>query len=104
MIRNPEPFNHPKIPLEKLTRTKESGMIEVIANPFGGIKDEISSNINTKFTFLYSKDYSQAILMKGTQGIREITLDFQFIYKIWDDSVSDYVISTVATANEIQIN
>ncbi|MFC3754814.1 hypothetical protein ACFONJ_02335 [Chryseobacterium tructae] len=104
LIRNPEPFNHPKIPLEKLTRTKESGMIEVIANPFGGIKDEISSNINTKFTFLYSKDYSQAILMKGTQGIREITLDFQFIYKIWDDSVSDYVISTVATANEIQIN
>lgn len=97
LIRNPEPFNHPKIPLEKITRTTtEAGMMDVVT-----INNDIVT-INRDFTFIYSKDYSQAIVMNTNKWIQQTSLSFQFIYKIWNGT--DYEVSKTAFIKNVQIN
>ncbi|SUX48217.1 hypothetical protein [Chryseobacterium indoltheticum] len=102
LIRNPEPFNHPKIPLEKIKRnvlgsgTIEAGMIEAV---------NVSNNVgtvNTGFLWIYSKDYSQAIVMNNTKWIQESFLSFQFLYKTWDGL--NYNISSTAFIQNVKIN
>lgn len=65
LIRNPEPFNIPKIPLEE-------------------IKDSISVVGGTGYTVLHSKDYSQALIMHTSKKITETNLDVQFDYRMWN--------------------
>lgn len=101
LIRNPEPFNHPKIPLEEIYRKDDpnnpgntiAGMIEILEN---GLE-----SIDESYHFLYSKDYAQALLMNDAKWINDSLLDFQFIYKIWDGSVYQ---STPYIITGIQIN
>lgn len=70
IIRNPEPFNNPKIPVTEISNT-----IQVLDS--GGL-------IDTTYSILFSKDYSQAILMKTGLSINSGLFDFKFQYKIWD--------------------
>lgn len=106
LIRNPEPFNHPKIPLEEMVRemdtvnpfiVKQNGMIEVaILNRGGNYLPNIS------YKAIYSKDYSQALIMNADKWITSNELNFKFIYKIWDGK--NYVESSTVVAKNIKIN
>jgi hypothetical protein len=98
LIRNPEPFNHPKIPLEEINRNGiKPGMIEVMTSGSG-----TKPVMDTKFHFLYSKDYAKAIVMRDGLWIKSLELDFQFIYKIWNGSA--YENSSSIPVDNIKIN
>ncbi|WP_346986367.1 hypothetical protein [Chryseobacterium sp. POE27] len=95
LIRNPEPFNHPKIPLSEVNRNGiKPGMIEV---PQSG-----TTTVDQNFHFLYSKDFAKAIIMNNNKWIDDVELDFQFIYKTWNGT--EYINSSVITAENIKIN
>lgn len=95
LIRNPEPFNHPKIPLGEVQRNEtDSGMIEVLQN------DLIT--IDTNYHALYSKDYSQALIMNEAKWIQATELSFQFLYKTWNGN--EYEISDTQIITNILIN
>lgn len=95
LVRNPEPFNHPKIPLEDIKRNgANAGMIEVLLN------DLVS--IDTGYNVLYSKDYSQALIMNDSKWIQATELHFQFLYKTWNGSV--YEVSDTQKTTNIWIN
>lgn len=102
LIRNPEPFNHPKIPLDKMMRkilpngTIEPGMIEVVEN------FELPVVVTTSYVWIYSKDYSQAIVMNSTKWIQQAYMSFQFIYKTWNGL--DYQTSTATLIKNVEIN
>jgi hypothetical protein len=68
LVRNPEPFNNPKIPLDSIQNT-----LQVVT---GNIPD-------SGYKVLFSKDYSQAIIMHDSKEIIK-DLALQFKYKIWD--------------------
>lgn len=84
LIRNPEPFNIPKIPLEEI-----QGTIEVVSQ--GG----------SAYKVLYSKDYSHALIMHTSKEINVETLDIRFQYKTWNGS--SYVISDTVVIEDVQI-
>ena len=69
IIRNPEPFNNPKMAVEEVHDT-----IQVLDG---------SGNEDTSYVKLYSKDYSQVIIMNNALAING-PLDLKFRYKIWD--------------------
>lgn len=64
IIKNPEPFNIPKITDEFLADT-----IEVLSSGF---------------TVVHSKDYSQAIIMHTSKVIAPGTLNIKFRFKMWN--------------------
>lgn len=72
LIRNPEPFNIPKIPLNEAQDT-----IQVMIN---------QATADTNYTVLHSKDYAQALVMHSSKKITATALNFQFLYKTWDGS------------------
>ena len=77
LIRSPEPFNHPRIPMDEVIRQDESpGMIEILKSNSNAIDDE--------YFWLFSKDYSQALVMNNAKSIQAVNIKFQFIYKTWD--------------------
>lgn len=70
LIRNPEPFNNPKIPLEHA-----QNMIQVtLAN----------GNVDNSYTVLHSKDFSQTIVMNSTNKITTAIMYFKFKYYKWN--------------------
>lgn len=69
LVRNPEPFNDPKMPLE-IVRDTIAVMNDLTVNP--------------NFKVLYSKDYSQAIIMKSGNMINDAYLRIRFLYKLWN--------------------
>ncbi|MTH18287.1 hypothetical protein [Flavobacterium sp. LC2016-01] len=69
LIRNPEPFNIPKMPLEEI---KDS--ISVV---------DQSLNPKTEYAVLHSKDYSQALIMNLDKVIPKDNLTIQFDYRMW---------------------
>lgn len=77
LIRNPEPFNDPKTPLEEIRDT-----IEVVSVSVG--------KANDTYSVLYSKDYSQALIMHTSKKITADSLVIRFKYKLWNGS--EYVI------------
>lgn len=84
LVRNPEPFNDPKTPLDTVADT-----IAVM----NGL------NIDPNFKVVYSKDYSQAIIMKSGGAINEHNLRIRFLYKLWNGSeyaIEDTVSVTIA--------
>ncbi|MGB8190595.1 MAG: hypothetical protein WCF67_01690, partial [Chitinophagaceae bacterium] len=87
LIRNPEPFNIPKIPL-----TEMQGAIEVMS---GATPDNA-------YKVLYSKDYSQALIMHTSKKITAANLDFRFRYKTWNGSA--YVPESTIDALQIMVN
>lgn len=98
LIRNPEPFNHPKIPLQEINRSgNKPGMIEVMTGGSG-----TKPVMNMKFHFLYSKDFAKAIVMRDGLWIKDLELNFQFIYKIWNGTA--YENSSSILVDNIKIN
>lgn len=73
LIRNPEPFNIPKMPLDEIKNT-----ITVLDG---------SGNLKSEYNVLYSKDYSQALIMNNNKMIseqEEKNLKIKFEYKMWN--------------------
>jgi hypothetical protein len=70
IVRNPEPFNDPKIPVEEMKNT-----LKVLS---------LSGQENAEFHVLFSKDASQAIIMHQSKKIVNKKLSFKFKYKVWD--------------------
>ncbi|WP_295221481.1 hypothetical protein [uncultured Chryseobacterium sp.] len=87
LIRNPEPFNDPKIPL-----TYMSDCFEVLSQ---------NGNVNHEFKVLYSKDYSQILVMHQSKKIINSKLNCRFRYKTWNGTA--YVEKSAVTVNEIQL-
>lgn len=65
IVRNPEPFNNPKFPLDIL-------------------KDTIEVLTSDQYKILYSKDNSQAIIMNANKNINT-NIDLKFNYKVYQD-------------------
>lgn len=72
LIRNPEPFNNPKIPVNEIEDTLR-------------VMVDINSSDNS-YKILHSRDYSQAIIMNNQKNITAANLNFLFEYKIWNGS------------------
>ncbi len=99
LIRNPEPFNHPRIPLKEIMRRSNPdnpqgpnlpGIIEVV-----NLTSPTNPTINENYHWVFSKDYSCALFMNDEKWINSDRLDFQFIYKKWNGNIytdSDHVI------------
>ncbi|UZT99322.1 hypothetical protein ODZ84_07050 [Chryseobacterium fluminis] len=106
LIRNPEPFNHPKIPVEEVVTVHtlatppvvtQEGMIEVVNFNSSG-----KPVLNSDYKVIYSKDYSQALVMNTAKSITATELNFKFIYKVWDGT--KYKKSSTVIAENIKIN
>ncbi|MAN28803.1 MULTISPECIES: hypothetical protein [Mesonia] len=69
LIRNPEPFNIPKIPEDIISDT-----LKVMEN---------QSSEASGYHYLYAKDYSQVLVMNNSKSIIDISLNFMFKYKVW---------------------
>jgi hypothetical protein len=77
LVRNPEPFNDPRIPLEDM----------------GDALRVSGSKITTlKYKILWSKDYSQSIIMHDTKKIVAKSIQLQFLYKTWDGNQRKYTV------------
>ncbi len=105
LIRNPEPFNDPKIPLESLIRKVDAsgniiqeGMIET-----GQLNGRMVM-IDKDYFAIYSKDYAQAIIMNTGKKFQQEYVNFQFIYKTWDSTVNKYVEADKSIVTTIKIN
>jgi len=70
LIRNPEPFNIPKMPLEEIQNT-----IAVLDG---------AGNLKSEYSVLHSKDYSQALIMHRDKTIPAEELKIKFEYKMWN--------------------
>ena len=87
-IRNPEPFNDPKIPDVDLER---------------GISVMNGSVPNSNFKLLYSKDRSQVLIMNTTKNITKSNLKFRFTYLEWDGSNRVYFDKVVLNVGPISL-
>ncbi|MBP4136952.1 hypothetical protein [Flavobacterium geliluteum] len=74
LIRNPEPFNIPKIPLQEI---KDSIMVL-----------DSAGDKKADYQVLHSKDYSQALIMNNDKKIIETDFDIQFDYRMWNNNAS----------------
>jgi hypothetical protein len=83
LIRNPEPFNIPKMPLEEIKDTISVvyGEIDVIADP-----SKVLHSKNNAYKVLYSKDYSQVLIMSDAKKITATDLNFKFEYRKWNNN------------------
>lgn len=92
LIRNPEPFNIPRIPVQDIADT-----ILVIDH---------QGNVDTSYHMLHSKDYSQVLIMNPDKNITASSLNFKFKYKTWNGSA--YVVNSnaisIVDVNTILIN
>ncbi|MDF0720550.1 hypothetical protein P0M11_11130 [Kaistella sp. PBT33-4] len=88
IIRNPEPFNDPKTPVDINLQT-----IEIT---------EVATDGNPGYKKLFSKDYSQVIIMNPDKKITAQTLTFRFKYLLWNGS--EYQEIETVTVNNIHIN
>lgn len=88
IIRNPEPFNDPRIPLDEIDDT----LIVV-----GRV------NVSSQYKTMWSKDYSQVILMHQSKKITVNSMTLQFQYKIWDGNKRQYVVNDTINTELIKI-
>ena len=72
LVRNPEPFNIPKIPLEE------------IKNTVSVVDDAGAAKANYKV--LHSKDYSQILIMNDSKQITDTSLKIKFEYRMWNNN------------------
>ncbi|MEP2059163.1 MAG: hypothetical protein ABJJ05_15230 [Maribacter litoralis] len=84
-IRNPEPFNDPKIPEEE---------VELGVNILNNVNDNVDSN----YKILHSKDYSQLLIMRNNLRITNNALRVRFQYLLWNGSTYE-VEDTVLVEN-----
>jgi hypothetical protein len=86
-IRNPEPFNDPKIP---------AAVLQSSLGVMNGL------NVDPSYKVLFSKDCAQAFVMHSTRLIPVKQLAFRFAYIEWDGSA--YVDHAVVISDVIQTN
>lgn len=79
LIRNPEPFNDPKIPLDQINDVNKEATLGL------GVMNS-SSGIDKDYQALYAKDFSQILVMKEGIDITEENLQFKFQYLLWNGS------------------
>ncbi|MHC0445867.1 hypothetical protein ACWA1F_10670 [Flavobacterium sp. 3-218] len=72
LVRNPEPFNIPKIPLEE------------IQNTISVVDDAGVAKANYKA--LHSKDYAQVLIMNDSKKITDSSLNIKFEYRMWNNN------------------
>jgi hypothetical protein len=78
LVRNPEPFNIPKIPLEEIQNT-----VSVVDGALN-------------YKVLHSKDYSQVLIMNRSKKITEPNLNIKFEYRMWNNNATvDTITNTV---------
>lgn len=82
LVRNPEPFNDPKIPKQEIEST-----LTILGDKYESDGEEIR-----KYRILWSKDYSQALIMHETKKITDEGIQFIFTYKTWDGNERKYVV------------
>jgi hypothetical protein len=83
LIRNPEPFNIPKMPLEEIKDTVKILYSEedVLADP-----EKVLHSFNNEYKVLHSKDYSQVLIMHDSKQISGTKkLKVQFEYRMWNN-------------------
>lgn len=84
LVRNPEPFNIPKMPLEEIQDT--ISVLDELENPISG------------YSVLHSKDYSQALIMHSGKIISGIeNLKIRFKYKMWNNEGNSPLTNTIDT-------
>ncbi|MGE8342728.1 MAG: hypothetical protein ACN6OI_16990 [Flavobacterium sp.] len=83
LVRNPEPFNIPKIPLEE------------IQNTISVVDDAAVAKANYKA--LHSKDYAQVLIMNDSKKITDQNLNIKFEYRMWNNNGSVAQYSTPLT-------
>ena len=88
IVRNPEPFNDPKIPTDELKDT-----LKVLS---------LSGQENPAFKVLFSKDASQIIIMHEDKKIINKELSFKLKYKTWNGAA--YQIMQEVITKKININ
>ncbi len=81
LIRNPEPFNNPKIPIEIA-----KDMIRV-------------NNGEEAYNILYSKDYANVIITHSSNTIAVQSLEFQFQYYAWNGK--EYLVEDTVNVENI---
>jgi len=103
LIRNPEPFNIPKIPIEKINGTEEIFEANSTDGKRGAIRviNTANNQDDTAYKVLYSKDYSQALIMHDSKKITAVNLSFRFRYLIWNGT--EYVIEDTIQVDDINI-
>jgi len=85
LIRNPEPFNDPKIPLEVIKGDASIFDIENNTDVHGTIEVlNIDGTVDANYKVLFSKDYSQALIMHKTKKIVDSNLSLRFRYTNWN--------------------
>ncbi|MEW7278317.1 hypothetical protein ABW636_06955 [Aquimarina sp. 2201CG1-2-11] len=98
LVRNPEPFNDPKTPLDIITGKNNPGQQAfTVLNQAG--------NINNDFKILYAKDYAQCIIMKQestTIQITDKTLNFRYKYLRWNGD--RYEVKDEVVVSDVLIN
>ncbi|MCK8523077.1 hypothetical protein M0D21_15980 [Aquimarina sp. D1M17] len=98
LVRNPEPFNDPKTPLDIITGTEnQSQQAFAILNEDGTVDND--------FKILYAKDYAQCIIMKQENTTIQITeplLDFRFKYLRWNGN--QYEVKDEVVVSDVLIN
>lgn len=102
LVRNPEPFNHPRIPIEAVSRNvalEQDGMIEVLTASTDP-KKPFKYDLN--YSMIYSKDYSQVLIMNENQSIEKADMMFQFTYTTWNGA--EYKPSDKIKVENIKIN
>ncbi|AXG72243.1 hypothetical protein KORDIASMS9_04511 [Kordia sp. SMS9] len=101
LIRNPEPFNIPKIPIELINGDEEIFENDSTDGKRGAIRvfDKVTDIDDDAYKVLYSKDYAQAIIMHESKQITAETLNFKFRYLIWE--VNKYIIDYTARTEDI---
>ena len=96
LIRNPEPFNDPKIPLAVIRDQMDTVALTV---------RQSNDMIDNAFKVLYSKDYSEALILKQADNkvvISEEALKFRFRYLRWDGN--SYVVKSNVETDNISIS
>lgn len=83
-IRNPEPFNDPKLPSDVLERS---------------LRVMDGANIDLSYKVLFSKDGAQAFVMHPAKVIPVTQMQFRFAYIEWDGN--DYVDRTIVISAPI---
>lgn len=83
LIRNPEPFNIPKIPLEEIQNTIQVGTVSL--EMVEGVEQEVFHE-DTQYQVLHSKDYAQVLIMNSSKNISAETLNFKFDYRMWNNN------------------
>ncbi len=73
LIRNPEPFNNPKIPATEMKET-----LKVLNNT--------NDDPDVQYQVVHSKDYAQVLIMRSNKKITNTALRIRFRYLLWNGS------------------